>query len=73
MDGELEEALKKHFRHSKFKSSLQKSAIKTILQNKKDVFISMPTGSGKSLCFQLPGVIQENKLVWIIIIDKKIT
>lgn len=27
-----------------------------------DVYISMPTGSGKSLCFHLPGMLQENKV-----------
>ena len=34
----------------------QEEAIKAIL-DKRDVFVSMSTGSGKSLCYQLPSLI----------------
>ncbi|XP_031625684.1 ATP-dependent DNA helicase Q-like 3 [Contarinia nasturtii] len=58
----LRKKLKVYFNHSDFKSSLQKDAIREIMRGKRDVYISMPTGSGKSLCYQLPGMLHENKI-----------
>ncbi|KYR01670.1 ATP-dependent DNA helicase RecQ family protein [Tieghemostelium lacteum] len=45
---------------------LQKEAINAILSNK-DTFISLPTGGGKSLCFQLPALIGKDAGVNIVI------
>uniref|UniRef100_A0A1B0DF18 DNA 3'-5' helicase n=1 Tax=Phlebotomus papatasi TaxID=29031 RepID=A0A1B0DF18_PHLPP len=64
-DVDLEAKLKEYFHHTTFRSKLQRDAIRTILKGKNDVFVSMPTGSGKSLCFQLPGVLQENKVTLV--------
>ncbi|XP_055550921.1 uncharacterized protein LOC129733251 [Wyeomyia smithii] len=61
-EGILQEKLKQYFGHNDFKSSLQEEAIQTIITRTRDVYVSMPTGSGKSLCFQLPGVMQDNKV-----------
>lgn len=61
-DGILQEKLKQYFGHNDFKSELQKEAIQTIITRTRDVYVSMPTGSGKSLCFQLPGVMQDNRV-----------
>jgi ATP-dependent DNA helicase RecQ len=54
---QLETALKIHFGFSEFRSS-QKEIIETIL-NKKHVLTIMPTGTGKSILYQLPALMLE--------------
>ena len=58
---ELKIQLKKHFGFSTFKG-LQESVIFNVL-NKKDSFVIMPTGGGKSLCYQLPALINEGMAI----------
>lgn len=53
--------LKKVFGFSKFKGE-QEEVIKNIL-NGKDTFVIMPTGGGKSLCYQLPALISEGTAI----------
>ena len=53
--------LKKYFGFSQFKG-LQEQVIKSIL-NKQNTFVIMPTGGGKSLCYQLPALIQEGTAI----------
>jgi ATP-dependent DNA helicase RecQ len=53
----LTQKLKKYFGYSDFRP-LQQDIIENVLSGK-DVFVVMPTGGGKSLCFQLPSVINE--------------
>ncbi|XP_014356821.2 ATP-dependent DNA helicase Q5 [Papilio machaon] len=56
------EKLLECFGHRKFKSELQERAVRAIARGVHDVYVSMPTGSGKSLCFQLPAMLQDNKV-----------
>ena len=53
----LQEALQRHFGFDTFKGN-QESIISSILQGK-DTFVIMPTGGGKSLCYQLPALMLE--------------
>jgi ATP-dependent DNA helicase RecQ len=58
---DIDKELKKYFGFSKFKG-LQENVIKTLL-NKQNTFVIMPTGGGKSLCYQLPALIQEGTAI----------
>ena len=58
---ELHLALKSYFGFSKFKG-LQEQVITSIL-SKKNTFAIMPTGGGKSLCYQLPALMQEGTAI----------
>uniref|UniRef100_A0A915P4T8 DNA 3'-5' helicase n=2 Tax=Meloidogyne TaxID=189290 RepID=A0A915P4T8_9BILA len=49
-----EELLQKIFKHKSFRSQIQRDAINCVIKKNCDVFISLPTGAGKSLCYQLP-------------------
>ena len=51
---DLQSALKKYFGFSQFRG-LQEDVIKSIL-SKQNTFVIMPTGGGKSLCYQLPAL-----------------
>ena len=58
---DIHSALKQYFGFSKFKG-LQESVIKSVV-SEEDVFVIMPTGGGKSLCYQLPALIKEGTAI----------
>jgi len=58
---DLQEALKKYFGFSQFKG-LQQDVIKSLI-GKHNTFVVMPTGGGKSLCYQLPALVQEGTAI----------
>ena len=58
---DLHASLKKYFGFTKFKG-LQEEVINTLLSGK-NTFVIMPTGGGKSLCYQLPALMQEGTAI----------
>ncbi len=58
---EIHKELKKYFGFSQFKG-LQEQVITSIL-GKTNTFVIMPTGGGKSLCYQLPALIQDGTAI----------
>ncbi|XP_015359667.1 ATP-dependent DNA helicase Q5 isoform X1 [Marmota marmota marmota] len=51
--------LKKVFGFDSFKTTLQENATMAVVKGDKDVFVCMPTGAGKSLCYQLPALLAK--------------
>jgi ATP-dependent DNA helicase RecQ len=57
----LEKALKYYFGYDRFRPN-QRQIIEAALENR-DLLVIMPTGGGKSLCFQLPALIKKGVTV----------
>lgn len=60
---DLHQALHQYFGFKKFKGT-QEQAIESLLAGH-DTFVIMPTGGGKSLCYQLPALMQEGVAIFV--------
>ncbi len=59
-----EEILKKFFGHNSF-IGIQKEVINTLVNKHKNCLVIMPTGGGKSLCYQVPALMFNGKTIVI--------
>ena len=63
IEGKIHELLNKYFGFDNFKG-LQKEVILSLIKGN-DTFVLMPTGAGKSLCYQLPALLSEGTAIVI--------
>jgi ATP-dependent DNA helicase RecQ len=64
LDLQLAEALKKHWGYDSFRP-MQERIVRSLISGK-DVCVIMPTGGGKSLCYQLPAAMLANKTAVVV-------
>lgn len=62
----INEILTKVFKHHGFRTELQRDAIVEACKFQRDLFVSLPTGSGKSLIYQLPALYKNHGLTIVV-------